>query len=302
MSKIIRTGRVSGSGVVTLGRHEEGLYLDPAVPRDKAPEIDLEQIMAKRLQNLTDGLDKAWEGRMRQEHDTTRTAGERQLAEAVERHEAELASVHQGRYDEGYGDGVSAKEDEARDAVARVEVLHKAMRHDRDQVLFEAEILVVDLALAVARRITRVQAETDNMTVARTVRAALKHLSERSNLVIRVHPDDLQIARRFSSAWVERVDIDAVLRVQASDHVDRGGCMVEGGEENVDARLASQLDVLQKALRDQVEETHESDAAEATDAPVGAPMDASVDDSGDAPADDALDDTAETDESDENVS
>lgn len=258
MSKVIRTGRVSGSGVVTLGLHEEGLYLDPAISRGKAPAIDLEQIMSRRLQTLTQGLDKSWEQRLRQEHETTRAAGDKQLSEAVAQHQEELANVHQARYDEGYGDGVASKEDEAREAVQRLAVLHSAMREDRDQVLFEAETLVVDLAVALARRVTRVQAEVDTKTIARTVRAALQHLSERSDLVIRVHPEDLQIARRFSSAWVERIDADAVLRVRASDHVDRGGCMVEGGEENVDARLESQLDVLQRALRDQVEETHES--------------------------------------------
>ena len=262
MSKVIRTGRVSGSGVVTLGRHEEGLYLDPTLSRGKAPTIDLASLMAARLQTLTAGLDKEWEGRLREEHTTTRTAGERQLAEAEQRHEQETARVHQERYDEGHGDGVSAKEDEAREAVDRMAVLHEALRHDRDQVLLEAETVVVDLALALARRITQTQSEADPKIVAHTIRAALQHLSERSNLVIKVHQDDLQIARRFSKAWVERVDQDAVLKIRVSDHVDRGGCMVEGGEENVDARLVSQLDAMQQALRAKVEESYSSAASE----------------------------------------
>ena len=166
------------------------------------------------------------------------------------------SGVHQERYDEGHTDGATAKEDEAREAVERMAILHEALRHDRDQVLFEAETVVVDLALALARRVTRAQSDADPKIVARTVRAALQHLSERSNLVIKVHHEDLQIAKRFAKAWVERVDQDAVLKVRASDHVDRGGCMVEGGEENVDARLVSQLDVMQQALRDQVERAY----------------------------------------------
>ena len=256
MSKIIRTGRVSGDDVVTLGRHEEGLYLDSALSRGKAPTIDLEAIISTHRQALTSGLEKEWEGRLREEHATTRSAGERQFAEAEERHQEEMTRVHQERYDEGRSDGVAEKEDEAHEAVKRMTVLHEALRHDRDQVLFEAETLVVDLALATARRVTQTQSEMDPKIVARTIRSALQHLSERSNLVIKVHQADLQIARRFANAWVERVDQDAVLKVRASDHVTRGGCMVEGGEENVDARLTSQLDVMQQALRDQVEEAY----------------------------------------------
>lgn len=265
MSKVIRTGTVAGSGVVTLGRAEGDLFYDPKAPREKAPSLDLDGMMSKRLKALTDGLDRDWETKLREEHETTRSAGERQLADEQQRHQEEVTKIHQERYDEGHADGVALREAEAEEAVQRMAVLHEALRHDRDQVLLEAETLVVDLAVALARRVTRVQAELDVKQVARTMREALKHLSERSNLVIKVHAEDLQIARRFAAAWTERVQQDAVLKIQVSDHVDRGGCMIEGGEENVDARLESQLDILQQTLREQVEETFESpDASEET--------------------------------------
>lgn len=256
MSKVIRTGFVSGAGVVTLGHHEEGLHYDPRASRQKAPTIDLGGVIEKRLETLTAGLDREWEGKLRQDHETMRTAGERQLAESGQRHQEEITRVHQERYEEGHGDGVASKEEEAGQAVERMAVLHRSMRHERDQILLEAETLVVDLAVALARRVTRAQVEADPKVVARTVRAALEHLSERSNIVLKVHSDDLKIARRFASAWVERVGEDAVLKVRVSDHVERGGCMVEGGVENVDARFESQLDVLQQALRSRVEETY----------------------------------------------
>jgi flagellar assembly protein FliH len=261
MSKIIRTGRVSGTGGVTLGRHEEGLYYEPGMERQKAPTIDLAGMIAKRLDSLTGELEKEWQDKLRQEHETTRTAGERQLTEATQQHQQELERVHQERYDEGHGAGVASLEQEARDAVQRMDVLHRSMRHERDQVLLEAETLVVDLAVALARKVTQTQAQIDPKIVARTVRVALRHLSERSNLVIKVNQDDLQVASRFASAWVERIDQEAVLKVRVSDHVERGGCMIEGGEENVDARFESQLDIMQQALRAQVEDTYESDSA-----------------------------------------
>jgi flagellar assembly protein FliH len=281
VSKVIRTGHVSGAGVVTLGLHEEGLHYDPEASRQKAPTVDLERIIAKRLKTLTAGLDREWEGRLREEHDTMRTAGERQLSEAGQRHQEEVTRIHQERYDEGHGDGVASMEEEAGQAVERMAALHRSMRHERDQILLEAETLVVDLALALARRVTRAQAEADPKVVARTIRAALENLSERSNAIIKVNADDLKIASRFASAWVERVDADAVLKVRVSDHVERGGCMVEGGVENVDARFESQLDVLQQALRSQMEETYVvgEDAA-----PVNSVTDPAEDESGETPS------------------
>lgn len=181
-----------------------------------------------------------------------RAAAQRQLEEAGERHRAELEQVRQERYDEGHQAGVAAKEDEAREAVARLDTLHESLKAMRRHVLMEAEALVVDLAVAVARRVTGIQVEMDPKVLLKVIRTALEHISDRSSLVIKVHPDDLSIARRFARRWVEKIDAEAVLRVVVGDTVERGGCMIEGQTENADARIEKQLDVLHTALREAV--------------------------------------------------
>ena len=83
-------------------------------------------------------------------------------------------------------------------------------------------------------------------------------MSERSNLEIQVHPEDLAVVKRYAKNWVAKVDKQAVLKVRESPHVDRGGCMIEGREENVDARVEEQLQAMHQMLRsavfDQVDE------------------------------------------------
>jgi flagellar assembly protein FliH len=258
MSKVIRTGQVAaGSGIVTLGRAEENLHYDPDREADaKTSRIDLNAIVKLRVDGARSELDQQWEMKLRQEHETTRVAGERQLEKAQSEHQQELERVSLERYDEGHQDGVQTKEEEATEAVERMASLHDALKAERSQILLDAENVVVDLALSLARRVVRVEPAADARVVARSAREALRHLSDRSNLLLKVHPEDLGIARRFSVAWVERVDTDAILRVQISNHVDRGGCMIEGPEENVDARLSTQLETLHEALREQVRQQH----------------------------------------------
>ncbi|HJN31238.1 MAG TPA: FliH/SctL family protein [Candidatus Latescibacteria bacterium] len=257
MSKVIRTGQVaSGSGMVTLGRAEAGLYYEPEKETTDRNPLDLPAMLEARINALCSELDQQWEGKLRQEHETTRAAGEKQLQDATQQHQQELERVRQERYDEGHRDGVESKEAEAREAVVRMASLHDALKAERSQVLLDAESVVVDLAMSMARRVVRVEPVADARVVARIAREALRHLSDRSNLLLKVHSDDLGIARRFAAAWVDRVDKDAILRVQVSSHVDRGGCMIEGPEENVDARLSPQLETLYEALRQQVMELH----------------------------------------------
>ena len=40
--------------------------------------------------------------------------------------------------------------------------------------------------------------------------------------------------------------------MRESIHVDRGGCLIEGGEENIDARLEEQLEAMHQVLRSAV--------------------------------------------------
>lgn len=264
MSKVIRTARVGGQAVI-LGKDESNLYLQhDAEGDDDVAVADFGALVEARAQQVRDELTQEWEGRLRAEHETMKAAAQKQQTEAEEKHRAEVEQVHEQRYEEGYRDGVQSKEDEVRETVARLEALHESMVQLRRQVMIESEALVVDLSASMAHKVTGVQAELEPTIVARVIRSALEHLSARSDLVIKVHEDDLQVARKFSAKWVEKVSAGAVFKVEVSDHVERGGCMIEGMEESVDARLEEQFDVLRRALRAEVfDENVESGEQEA---------------------------------------
>ena len=258
MSKVIRKARVGGHAVV-LGKDESNLYLGEQGAEEDVALADVSTLLEARVQEARDELIKEWEGRLRDEHESMKAAAQRQLAEAEERHRAEYEQVHEQRYEEGHRDGVQSKEDEAREAVSRLDALHESLKQMRRQVLIESEALVIDLTATMAHRVTGIQAEMDPTIVARVVRSALEHLSERSGLVIKVHEDDLKVARKFVAKWVEKVAADAVLRIEVSGHVERGGCMIEGKEEHVDARLEEQFQVLRDALRHEIFEENVQD-------------------------------------------
>ncbi len=262
VSKIIRTVRLGGE-VVTLGAAERDLHEE--LEEQSLESIGLEKIIEEQLAVLHKGIDGEWENKLRQEMEYLQSQADKRLQEVETRGDEERNQIHQQRYDEGYQVGLDEREAESVDAVSRMGVLHDNLIAERTQVLKEAEETVIDLASALAKRIVGFQAEASPKVLVQVVRAALRHLSDRSNLEIKVHPDDLQIARRFAAHWVETVDQDSVLKVCASDHVGRGGCMIEGREENVDARLEEQANVLHDGLRAAFSATIEQEAEEANE-------------------------------------
>ena len=68
---------------------------------------------------------------------------------------------------------------------------------------------------------------------------------------VRVHPDDTAavIARRDTLAG--RAPPAAAIEIIADESVGRHGCVVETAVGRVDARLATQLDALERALTEQ---------------------------------------------------
>ncbi len=257
MAKVYRTVRIDGP-VVTLGKAELELHQEEG-QEEEAPLVDISALLAARVEEAQNQLNAEWETRLQQEREDLQVQAASQLGESEARWRTEMEQVHQQRYEEGHADGVAAKEDEAREAVERLEALHQSLLQERGQVLIGAEVVLVDLAVALAQRVTGMQIELDPKVLARVMRNALEHLSEHSNLVVKVHPEDLQIANKFAAVWVEKVSQDAVLKVEVSDHVDRGGCMIEGREENVDARINEQFDVLHEVLRAAVYAKKEND-------------------------------------------
>lgn len=249
MSKVIRTARFVGPAV-TVGQAARDLYVGGNEEKEKSVEaMGIGALIEKSSAKIKTALDAEWEGKMQQEVSYVRGEGDKRFQEAQTSWDAEREALHAERYEEGVQSGIAQCEGEVKEAVGRLESLHQSLIDERTQILVESEVAVVDLAVALARRIIGIQVVANPKAFLQVVRSALAHMTEQSNLEIKVHPDDLAIAQRYVERWVAKVDADAVLKVRTSAHVARGGCMVEGREENVDARLEEQLKIMRAALR-----------------------------------------------------
>jgi flagellar biosynthesis/type III secretory pathway protein FliH len=69
------------------------------------------------------------------------------------------------------------------------------------------------------------------------------------SVVLRVHPEDLAAIEQTRAQWLKRIADDTDVRLLADDSVGRYGCVVETPVGRLDARLQTQLDALDRALR-----------------------------------------------------
>lgn len=126
------------------------------------------------------------------------------------------------------------------------------VREIRERVWRETEKDLLRLAVRLAEKIVGREIKKDSKTVIDIVSAALQNARQQEKLTVRVNPADLptvesQMERFSNAARVRFLDFTADPRVSV------GGCLIESEVGTIDARLETQLRVLERALVSQSE-------------------------------------------------
>jgi len=131
----------------------------------------------------------------------------------------------------------------ARQAVELIE----SFAEERDRFLLAVEREVVELALAVAARILRREAQMDPLLLTGAVRVALGQLSASTQVRLLVPPAELDL-------WTETIALLPRLRVRPAvvpkEGMRLGDCMIETELGSVDLGIRAQLSEIERGFFD----------------------------------------------------
>jgi flagellar biosynthesis/type III secretory pathway protein FliH len=119
----------------------------------------------------------------------------------------------------------------------------------RDKALASVQDDVVDLALAVARKVIGREVETSRTAVAEMCALALANVRRARSVSVRVHPADIGRVEESRPMLANVLGRDAGLVLEPDESVGRGGCVIVSDVGRVDARLEVQLAAIERALR-----------------------------------------------------
>ena len=112
-----------------------------------------------------------------------------------------------------------------------------------------AKEVAVLLARKMAEKVVGHAVDVDGAVMADIARQALLASRARgASVVLKVHPDDLAAVESSGLGLGGGEGAASAIRFVADASVGRYGCVVETAAGRVDARLATQLDLLQRAL------------------------------------------------------
>ena len=165
-------------------------------------------------------------------------------------HEARFAALERDAFAKGYAQGERAGVEAGNrrgDAMLRRlgETLDE-LASLRQTLLRQSERQLVQLALALAKRIVRREIAADDELFTALARVALDRLGDARQATIRLHPDDHgRLAGKGVEQWAA-----AHVTVVADPSVSRGGCLVESPFGFVDATIDAQFQELAQAMLD----------------------------------------------------
>lgn len=168
------------------------------------------------------------------------------------------AAIERDAFAQGFAQGERSG---AEAAAARSEaVLHRLkqtieeLQSLRAEMIHKTERQVVQLAIAMAKRIVHREISLDPELLSAMARVALDRLGDAASATIRLHPDDY--AATAGANGDVRTD-SSVVRVVADPVVRRGGCLVQSEFGLIDVSADAQIQELATALLGSDESQHQ---------------------------------------------
>jgi type III secretion protein L len=135
-------------------------------------------------------------------------------------------------------------------ALSEFEINLFESREIREKILRDTEKDLLRLAVRLAEKIIGREIDKDQTTIVDIVVNAVQNVRQQEKLTIRVNPQDLGIIEKE----IERISAGSRIKFidfAADPRVVSGGCMIESEVGTIDARLETQLRVLERALLSQ---------------------------------------------------
>ncbi len=164
-------------------------------------------------------------------------------------------------YDRGFQEGrasgeISGKK-EIEPALNSCSTALSDLEKVKDDLRLHAEKASVELAMGIARKIIRKEVAADNGIVIAVIREALKKIVDPENIKIKIRSEDLRHVQASGHQFTDLVGSMESISIEADDTIGIGGCQIETNFGDIDAAIQTQLEVLENALRAELQHSIE---------------------------------------------
>ena len=176
------------------------------------------------------------------------TAARAEAAELIRAARAEAEQIRLNARDAGLAEAAATLVHEREQLAAQLTAAREEINGERERFFREAEPELLKLAIAIAEKVIGREVSEHPDIVLDHIRKSVKRIKDKSELRIRVNPDDLQLVKEGRAELL--ASVDGVEKVEVTDdrRVGRGGCVIESPNGTLDGRIATQLRELERTI------------------------------------------------------
>lgn len=150
---------------------------------------------------------------------------------------------------EGIRKGKALHQQENRQPIESLGVLLTEVANIKQKILEQAEQQVLELSLAVAEKIIHLEVTTNREVIQGLLKEAIRHIADRDNMKIRIHPQDFRYMMEIKSDFMKTIDGIKNVVFEQDDAIARGGALIETLYGEVDARIDQQYQEVKTFLQ-----------------------------------------------------
>jgi flagellar assembly protein FliH len=173
---------------------------------------------------------------------------EQEIKSRVAEQEMKWQEMIQQAHDQGVQEGMITGQQTGRQEIApAVELLQQWIRvldAEKQEFFRNLEETLLKLGVFITEKIISREIRQDVKIVKNMVSLALTRVSHSGKIIIRVHPEDLQMVQSMSLNELLPHGISGDIEVKGDTKVDRGGCVIDTPAGIIDACIRTQLEEL----------------------------------------------------------
>jgi flagellar assembly protein FliH len=159
-------------------------------------------------------------------------------------HEAYKKGYEAGR-EEGYKEGQA----EVMRLIDRLGTVVSTAVDIRDDIIRSSEKLMTEMILMIARKVIKDEIVERREVVINNIKEAIKRVKDRDRIDIRVNFADLDMTTAHKDELIKMMESLKKVNIYEDSRVERGGCIIETDVGAIDARISTQLDAIEEAIR-----------------------------------------------------
>lgn len=122
----------------------------------------------------------------------------------------------------------------------------------RESLYKGCEAEMVELVMAIARKVIPKAIEQRRETVVDCVKAALDVVVASGEILVKANPKDLEVIHQYTEELTRYTDGVKEVKVEADESIMKGGCVIETNYGEVDATINGVMAELEERLRDEL--------------------------------------------------